>query len=72
MKQTRQVVYRGKVGANTRPKPHRINKRVAKERCALRDGPIKGHVLYLESNTTLQITYKGQTGRYVSGVWEAA
>jgi hypothetical protein len=35
------------------------------------DGPMSGHKLYVTSLVTLPFTYKGQTGRYVAGKWEA-
>lgn len=35
------------------------------------NGPMSGSTLYVTSPITLPFTYKGQTGRYVAGKWEA-
>lgn len=71
MIKNKNVVYSGKVGSNTKPRKHRMpSQTVLKSAMACRNGPMVGRVLYLATNYTLPFTYKGQTGRYVGGVWE--
>ena len=46
------------------------SKRIYKSGMYCQDGPLNGHVLMLESQSTLTMTIKGQEGRYVRGKWE--
>lgn len=57
----------------SKPRPKRQqagSKRIYKSGMRCQDGPLKGHVLMLESHSTLKMTIKGQEGRYVRGKWE--
>lgn len=36
-----------------------------------KDGPMKGEELWIQGQTTAYFTYRGETGRYVEGKWEA-
>jgi hypothetical protein len=72
-RQTHAVVYSGKVGAKMEQEPHKMPSKITPKvpiKCKL--GPMGGNVLWLATDNTLPFTYKGQTGRYVGGVWEKA
>ena len=66
------VVYTGKVGAKLKArKIPGTSKRTVKTAMYCQDGPMRQHKLFVTSENTLPFTYKGQTGRYVAGKWEA-
>lgn len=69
-RQTRPVVYSGKVGAKM--KPLKIKKEPAtKTAYTCADGPIKHRTLYLTGDgCTMVLNFGGQVGRYVRGQWE--
>jgi hypothetical protein len=64
------VVYSGKVGAKMKPRIGTRRPGCIKSANQCQDGPMKGHFLYLVSSHTLPVNYRGEVGRYVSGVWE--
>lgn len=68
----RNKLYTGKVGAKMKPRTT-ISKRCVKQKVFCQDGPMKGIELWLHADlATMPMPYKGQTGRYVGGMWEAA
>lgn len=67
MKQTKPVVYSGKVGAKMRAKRISTSRRVTKWAFHCRGGPMNGRTLYLSSPETVEFTMSGATGRYASG-----
>jgi hypothetical protein len=66
------TVYTGKVGNNTKPKAHKTSSATPKTPVLCQDGVLQFETLYLSTPSTLTFTYKGQTGRYNFGRWEAA
>lgn len=69
-KQINAVVYSGKVGAKMRAKRVATSRATPKEPMFCRNGPMKNHLLYVTSKSTLVFTLNGRTGRYVNGIWE--
>lgn len=70
-KQLYPVVYTGKVGAKMRAKRITTIRAVSKTAYHCVGGPMNGETLYLSTDTTAMFNYKGETGRYVGGKWEA-
>lgn len=71
-RQTRPVVYSGKVGAKMKPLAMRKGS-AQKVKFYCQDGPMKGYALFLTADgTTAQMNVAGQIGRYNQGKWEAS
>lgn len=70
-KQTRPVIYTGKVGAKLKPSAPRARNATKKHAFLCQDGPMKGHYLYLSGVDTMMMNFCGFVGRYVAGKWES-
>jgi len=55
----------------TKIKARRNSTACRKEPVVCKDGPMEGEKLWLQYGTTAYFTYRGETGRYVFGKWEA-